>query len=252
VIYKDCPAFKAGPDEDSTGQFEAIVSVFNNADRVGDVVLPGAFSETLEQWKASGDPIPVLWSHRMDDPRFSIGAVLEAAELAPGDARIPDWAGQHVRENGGLYVLGKLHTGADATDVSVAARKLLRLRLVKQFSFAYDVIEGGWGKADGEEVFELRKLALHEVSPTQVGCNDLTQLLAAKAHGAPRDGYALADVGRILSKLGDDLRHATAVLGEEEAAAVAPPEAETVTPQRNAPDPRTLLAIQQASYACTY
>jgi HK97 family phage prohead protease len=179
--FKSCPAFKISDTSADAGTFEAIVSVFGNVDSVGDVVMPGAFTDTLADWKASGDPIPVLWSHRMDDPRFSIGTVLDAAELEPHDARIPDWADEWLKEHGGLWVKGQLDTSSDASDVAAAARKLLKGRLVKQFSYAYDVVDAGWGTVGGQDAYELRKLQIFEVSPTQIGANNLTQLLGAKA-----------------------------------------------------------------------
>jgi phage head maturation protease len=179
--FKDCRAFKASPTTDQDGRFEAIVSVFGNVDYMGDVVMPGAFAETLAEWKASGDPIPVLWSHRMDDPRFSIGSVVDIAELGPNDARIPEWVDPWVKEHGGLWVVGQLDTGAMATDVAVATRKLLAERRVKQFSFAYDIEDSGFGTLNGQDVYELRKVDIYEVSACQIGCNDLTQLLGAKA-----------------------------------------------------------------------
>lgn len=179
--FKSCPAFKADTADADSGTFEAIVSVFGNVDSVGDVVMPGAFTDTLAEWKASGDPIPVLWSHRMDDPRFSIGSVLDAAELEPGDSRIPEWADEWLKANGGLWVKGQLDTGADASDIAGAARKLLKGRLVKQFSYAYDIVDAGWGTVGGQDAYELRKLGIHEISPTQIGANNLTQLIGAKA-----------------------------------------------------------------------
>lgn len=179
---KSCAAFKAARDAaDDTGEFEAIVSVFGNKDSVGDVVLPGAFADTLAEWKSSGDPIPVLWSHRMDDPRYSIGSVQDAAELEAGDSRIPEWADEWLKSHGGLWVKGQIDTGPDASDIAKAARGLLLKRLVKQFSYAYDIVDGGWGTADHEDAYELRKLDLFEVSPTQIGANGLTELIGAKA-----------------------------------------------------------------------
>jgi phage head maturation protease len=209
--FKRCTAFKMAPDTTTEdGQFEAIVSVFGNKDSVGDVVMPGAFTASIAEWHASGDPLPVLWSHRMDDPRFSIGHVIEAEELAAGDPRIPPWSNQWLKENGGLWVKGQLHTGPDASDVGVAARRLLKNRLVTQFSYAYDIIDGGWGTASGEDVYELRTLKLHEVSPTQLGANDLTTLVGAKAAVM---GAAPA-VRRLIAELHpNDLREALAVIG---------------------------------------
>src|SRR6476661_5945307 len=65
---------------DGAGTFEALVSVFGTKDSYGEVVMPGAFTRTLEEWAAKGDPIPVYWSHRLDDPDYNIGHVIEAAE----------------------------------------------------------------------------------------------------------------------------------------------------------------------------
>lgn len=217
--FKSCPAFKVDSATADAGTFEAIVSVFGNVDSMGDVVMPGAFTDTLAEWKSSGDPIPVLWSHRMDDPRFSIGTVLDAAELEPHDPRIPEWADEWLKSHGGLWVKGQLDASSDASDVATAARKLLKGRLVKQFSYAYDIVDGGWGTADGKDAFELRKLSIFEISPTQIGANNLTQLLGAKAASlvasAPDFVGDPAKARRLLSAMDTgDICEAIAILGK--------------------------------------
>ena len=59
----------AGPDDGlEEGQFVGYASAFGNADSYGDVVQPGAFKKTLEEWAAKGATIPVLWGHDMSDP----------------------------------------------------------------------------------------------------------------------------------------------------------------------------------------
>jgi phage head maturation protease len=188
--------FKAAGDPAGAGSFEALVSVFGTVDSWGDVVRPGAFADTIADWKASGDQLPVLWSHRMDDPMYNIGSVVDIAELAAGDSRMPDWVDPVVRRNGGLWVHGVIDTGADATAVAVQALRLLKARRVTQFSYAYDEVEAGPATLDGADVWELRKLKLYEVSPTQIGANELTELLAAKAAGIVSNGrVALAVIG---------------------------------------------------------
>lgn len=175
---KDMPASYA--TEDDAG-FEAIVSVFNNVDYGGDVVRPGAFKDSIAAWQQSGDPIPVLWSHRMDDPNYNIGAVVQIEELSKGDGRIPEWAPDFVKDNGGLWVKAKL----DTVGVAAQVRHLMKQRRVKQFSFAYDVLEE---KVNDDGVTELMKLWLHEVGPTPLGMNPLTVLNGAK--NAPPPGEA--------------------------------------------------------------
>src|SRR5690349_1312683 len=76
---------KAGPGDGlADGEFIAVVSVFGNKDSYGDIVMPGAFADSLAAWKASGNPIPVYYSHRMDDPDFNIGYVVDAQETDKG------------------------------------------------------------------------------------------------------------------------------------------------------------------------
>jgi HK97 family phage prohead protease len=162
---KSCPVrIKAAGEHEGTdeGVFEAIVAAYN-VDSVGDKITPGAFEATLAEWKASGDPIPVLWSHMSHDPDFHIGEVLEAEERPEG-----------------LWVKARIDT--DPGTKAAQVYKLLKGRRVTQFSFAYDVEEGAWVDAkDAEGYYELRKLKLYEVGPTLIGANQATELLDVKS-----------------------------------------------------------------------
>jgi HK97 family phage prohead protease len=175
-MFKNAPVQvkAAGPDDGlEDGQFRALVSVFGNVDSYGDKVVPGAFAKTLSQWTESGDPIPVYWSHRMDDPDMNIGYVLTAEET----------------ENG-LEVLGQIDLDADASPKAKQAYRLAKGRRATQWSFAYDVIDGGEVDKDGEKYNELRELKLYEVSMTPIGANDQTELLAVKHAGQKADESA--------------------------------------------------------------
>lgn len=195
----------AGPaDGLAEGQFVALVSVFGNEDSVGDVVRAGAFTETLAEWAAKGDPIPVIWSHRWGDPFAHIGTVVKATETLEG-----------------LEVTGQIDdlTGDDANPTAQQVYRLLKGRRVTQFSFAYDETESAWVKDDAHRwggYWELRKLKLHEVGPCLVGANQETELLAAKAAGLARGAKA----GRVLSQANyDSLTAAHEAIGEVLAAA---------------------------------
>lgn len=188
------------------GQFTALVSVFGNEDSVGDVVMPGAFTDTLAEWKAKGDPLPVIWSHDWGDPFSHIGFVTDAKETAQG-----------------LEVTGQIEDLAE-NEKAAQVYRLLKGRRVRQFSFAYDVLDGGWGERDGQDVFELRKLAVHEVGPTLLGANQETELLAVKAARLA----ANAKEGRVLAARHlDRLKDAHTALGDVIAAA------ETSDPKRS-------------------
>lgn len=197
---KDCPArVKAAGEADGLepGQFTALVSVFGNEDSMGDVVMPGAFADTLAEWAAKGDPIPVVWSHDWSDPFSHIGTVVKAEES-------PD----------GLLVTGQIDT--DGNPKAEQVYRLLKGRRVTQFSFAYDILDAGWGEREDGEVYELRKLKLHEVGPTLLGANQETELLAAKARAL----VSGVKEGRVLAAAHvDKLKTAHAAIGEVIAAA---------------------------------
>jgi len=168
MYIKSAPVtIKAAGEQDGAeeGVFEAIVSAFNNVDTYGDVVMPGAFAESLKEWQASGDPIPVLWAHASHDPDYHIGYVMEAEERPEG-----------------LWVKAQLDPDdlADKQSKTSKVFRLLKGRRVKQFSFAFDVIDGGWGERDGHDVYELRTLKLYEVGPCLIGVNQNTELLEVK------------------------------------------------------------------------
>lgn len=204
------------------GQFLALVSVFNNEDTYGDVVRPGAFTQTLQDWMAKGDDVPVIWSHQWSDPFAHIGHVVRASETLEG-----------------LEVLGQIDDliGDDENPTAKQVYRLLKGRRVTQFSFAYDVPNGGgaWVKDDDHRwggYYELRQLDLHEVGPCLLGVNRETELLAAKAERLAVGAKA----GRVLSQanydrlaaahesIGEVLTSAQAEKGRPEAAPKNTPE----------------------------
>jgi len=151
-------AYKA----DGEGIVEAIVSVFGNVDSYGEVVMPGAFTKSLERKY----PKAVL-SHDWNNP---VATTLEAEELMPGDARLPD----AIKAYGGLRVVGQFHK-----DIDDSWQTYLKIKagLFDEFSIGYNVERDGW--KDG--VRQLHEIALHEWSPVLVGANPATSLLQVKS-----------------------------------------------------------------------
>lgn len=156
-----------------TGTFEAVVSVFGNVDLHGHRIDPGAFDASIDRWRASGDPIPVIFSHQWDDLSSYLGTIDpgEVRALPAGDSELPE----AIRENGGLFVKGQLDT---TEPEGRKAAKLLKSRAVREFSFAYDVFD----EAKAEDGYlDLLELDLIEIGPTLKGANPLTQLVGAKS-----------------------------------------------------------------------
>ena len=148
--------------QEDKGIITGYVSVFNNIDYGGDKMMPGAFDKTLSDWKASGDPIPVIWSHQWDNPDAHIGYVTTASADAYG-------------------LLTEMQFDLDKP-FAKQVFDLMKSRRVREFSFGYIAEEAGYGTENGESIRELRSVRLLEVGPTLVGMNPATQLLEAASY----------------------------------------------------------------------
>jgi uncharacterized protein len=157
--------FKTAPvavkNADDAGTFEAYVAVYDNVDAHGDVMRYGSFKDTLDEWAEKDAQIPVWWSHQMNDPDMNLGYVLDAPKAQ-------------------------------------TVHRLLKGGRVREFSFAYEITDGGIVKTkDDEDVFEIRAVKLHEVGPTPIGANSQTELIDVKA-AAERLEYHIK-AGRVFS-----------------------------------------------------
>lgn len=193
-------AIKAGPDDGlPDGTFTAYASVFGNKDSYGDVVMPGAFADTLTDWAKTGAFLPVLFGHNMSDPDYNIGHVTDATE-----------------DDHGLLVTAQLDLESPK---GLQTYRLLKGRRVNQMSFAYDVVEGAWiDKTDDgaqDSFYELRKLKLYEVSVVTIGANQETEILAVKSatDAARHLATALKEGRELATKHLDALRTARDVIG---------------------------------------
>ena len=137
-------AFKA--EMNDSGQISGYFSTYDkDPDSYGDIVAPGAFTETLKARKDSGHPFPLCWNHDLNQ---IIGAIdtIEDTEKGP---------------------LMTAHF-FDAQE----KRELVKSGVVYQFSFAYDTIDEGTVTLDsGVKANELRKLDLFEVSIVPIPAN---------------------------------------------------------------------------------
>lgn len=183
---------KAGPDDGlAEGEFTAYASVFGNVDSYGDKVIRGAFADDLKAWKATGNPIPLLWGHDMLDPFSNIGHVADAKE-----------------DDHGLLVRAQLDLEAPK---AMQVYRLIKGRRVNQMSFAYDVLERALVEKDNEYFVELKKLHLYEVSVVPIGANSETEILEVKAF---RQLALDVKAGRVLSAKNESaIRSAHEALG---------------------------------------
>ena len=136
---------------DESGVFSGYVSVFNNKDIAGDIVLPGAFSESLAEWKLKGALPPVLWQHKTYEP---IGPFTKMFE-----------------DENGLFVEGKLLV--DDIPRAKEARALLVHKAIRGMSIGYSVVEFDYDYDENGSTTYLKKLNLFEGSIVTFPANEL-------------------------------------------------------------------------------
>ena len=159
-------SFKATVEEKDGGAVRAYASTFDRVpDSVGDVVAPGAFDKTIQSWKASGKPIPLLWGHDTDDPFSNIGAATD-----------------YGTDERGLWFDAEFDAENEKAQY---VRKLIKEGRVFQCSFAYAVKDAAPVELEsGAKANELRELDLFEISIVQIPANQNATVEEVKAMDA--------------------------------------------------------------------
>lgn len=145
--------------DDDTGKVEALVSVFGNVDHGGDRIVKGAFARSIKEWKANGDPIPVVFSHQWGDLWSHIGVVDDLEETEKG-------------------LLARYTLDVKDNPAAAQVYKLMKRRSLKEHSFAYGIKDAATVKGG---IQELRDLDIFEVGPTLKGMNPDTELHSVKS-----------------------------------------------------------------------
>jgi HK97 family phage prohead protease len=161
---KEVPVkFKAGPDDGlAEGEFLVYPSTFTRTpDSYGDVVAKGAFLDTIEAWKESGNTLPGLYGHRLDDPDYFVAGALDMGE-----------------DEHGWWVKGVFDLDSPK---GPQVYRLVKGRRLSQLSFAFDVEDEGQIEVDGVKANELRKLKVYEFSFVPIGANQDTSVVAVKS-----------------------------------------------------------------------
>ena len=130
-------------------------------DSYGDIVAKGAFAESIENIKAAGKVLPLLYNHDNEELKNFIGTITSLEE-----------------DDHGL----KFEATFDATPEAQRARELAMDGRLAKFSFAYDVLDKAEVTLeDGRTANELRKLNIHEVSLVLYPANPDTSVVSVKS-----------------------------------------------------------------------
>jgi len=173
---------KAG---EAPGRFSGYGAIFGNVDIQGDVIAPGAFTETLGEWRERGKWPPMLLQH--GGGPFGGGA----------DDMLPVGEWLHMEENrSGLKVDGQLF--ALGTERGQYIYEGLKAGALDGLSIGYKTRKAKDGRRAGEPDRTLTNIDLHEVSIVTFPANPQARVVAVKSMTAAqmRDlEEALRDAG---------------------------------------------------------
>ncbi|WP_053220925.1 HK97 family phage prohead protease [Methylobacterium indicum] len=175
------PDFALAPTEfkfadAAAGSFSGYAAVFGNVDSHGDVIVPGAFKESLAERKAQGRSVPLHLMH----------AVLGGDGLPAGVLH------KLEEDDRGLLVEGKI--SAPETDHGRRVIGLMRDGAFGGMSIGFSLRRNGatYGKAAGEPKRTLKSVNLVEVSLVTDPSNPLAVIQEMKSRAgikAAGDGF---------------------------------------------------------------
>lgn len=176
---------------DETGKIAGFFSTYEKTpDSYGDIIEPGAFTETIKKRAETGHPFPLCWNHDFSSVIGRIDTVEE-------------------KENG-PYIEATFLDTTLAQDV----RKMVQSGAVYQFSFAYEVLK--WREPNAEEKANgvlnvLQELEVFEVSVVTVPANqnavvtDIKSAIEAEVKAGRRNNKSDEETIKEIIKLAQSL-----------------------------------------------
>lgn len=146
------------------GEFSGYGSIFGNEDLVGDVVVKGAFRQTLKDWKKAKKLPSMLFQHGswgMGMENLPIGVWTEMEE-----------------DDKGLKVKGRL-INLD-TERGKSIYGAMKEGVLDGLSIGYKAKEFAWGTKPGEPYRTLKSVDLTEVSLVTIPANPAARVEAFK------------------------------------------------------------------------
>lgn len=166
----------------SDGTFEGVASPFGEVDSYRDIVMPGAFKDSLAFYEAKNRKVPMLWQHNQRQPIGVYTSVKEAADQ--------------------LLVVGECNMDVQQ---GRECHSLMKQGALTGLSIGYDTEVEEWDKAN--LVRKLHKVKLYEISPVTFPAADSARVTLVKSL---EEAGNLSDCEAILRDAGFSRAEATA------------------------------------------
>ena len=177
-------------DMTAEGTFTALGSTFGNVDQGGDVVEPGAFTDSL-----SAKQPKMLWQHNSE---WVIGKWTDAAET------------KHGLEMEGQLLLGHDKHGNQNNPRAFEAYEALKSGAITDMSIGYVPVD--WDRKDG--VRHLKEIDLWEVSVVTFGMNELAKVTGVKGRVMRNETLTKRDLESFLRDAGMSRKNAKGLIAQ--------------------------------------
>jgi len=148
-------AFKIDKSEDGVATISGYASTFGNADFVNDVVVKGAYAQTIKEWKKKNKTPPILYQH---DSRCPIGKITKMAE-----------------DDNGLLIEAIILKSIEKGEEAAA---LIEAGILDSMSIGYTIKDYEYDMK--KNVRYLKQINLGEVSVVTFPCNDQAAITGIK------------------------------------------------------------------------
>lgn len=140
-----------------TGTFTGYGSVFGELDSYRDIVVKGAFKDSIADYEARGALVPMLWQHRTGEP---IGVYTKMEE-----------------DDHGLYIEGEINLDVQRGRECLS---LMKQKALSGLSIGYDTVSF---EDDGKRMVRyLKQLNLWEISPVTFPAGPSARVIEAKQY----------------------------------------------------------------------
>ena len=173
-----------------SGAFTGYGSVFGVKDSYSDIVIKGAFTNSLNQWKEKGRLPALLWQHKTDEP---IGYYTKMVE-----------------DDNGLYVEGQLLIDDDP--LAKRAYAHMKAKSLSGLSIGYVLNDYDYDSEKG--AFILRDIDLWEVSVVTFPANDEARIDNVKSIFESGDIPPPKEIERVLRDVGLSRTQSKAFMAE--------------------------------------
>lgn len=173
-----------------TGAFTGYGSVFGVKDSYSDIVIKGAFANSLNKWKEKGRLPALLWQHKMDEP---IGYYTKMVE-----------------DDNGLYLEGQLLINDDP--LAKRAHAHMKAKSLSGLSIGYILNDYDYDKE--KSAFILKDIDLWEVSVVTFPANDEARIDNVKSIFESGDIPPPKEIERVLRDVGLSRTQAKAFMSE--------------------------------------